>query len=388
MTVHPPLRVAVNLLWAAPGRVGGSEDYLVRQLVGLADHAIDDGRPLDVRLMCTADFVDAHPELADRFTVAVAPFRRDSRALRIAAEHTWLAARTRHADLVHHGGGTAPVVGRRPRVVTVHDLQYRRFPDYFSRGRRGYLAAAMPRSVRTAAVVATPTEYVRSTVIEAFGVAAGRVRVVPHGIPDVAEPSREAIAAARELAGVGGAPFVVYPAITHPHKAHRVLVDMLDHLVADDRDLHLVLLGGEGRAERDLVAAIGASRHRDRIHRPGRVPGHARDALVAAAEALVFPSQYEGFGAPLVEAMGLGTPVVASDAAGVREVVADAAVPVAGSTGEAWAAGVSEARRRRDELVVLGARRRQAFTLETSGRALGAAYRAASTIATTATRPR
>lgn len=360
--------VAVNLLWVAPGRVGGSEDYLARQLLGLDDTG------LDVTLYCSEPFAESHPLLTGRFSVVTAPGRRDSRGARIALEHTWLAQQTRHSAVVHHGGGTAPLIGTTPIVVTVHDLQYRRFPDYFTRTRRTYLDRMMPRSVRRAAVVTVPTDYVRSTVVDAFGVDPDRVRVVPHGIPEIDRPTEAAVAEAVRRIGVGERRFVIYPAITHPHKAHRLLVDMVEHL---PDDLMLVLLGGEGAAERRLRAQIVRSGHADRIIRAGRVPAEVRDALMARAEALVFPSEYEGFGAPLVEAMALLTPVVCSDAAGVREVVADAAVVVDEPTPVAWAAGVIDAIADRDQLVERGARRREAFTLETSGRALAAAYRAA-----------
>lgn len=360
-------RVAVNLLWIAPGRVGGSEQYLQRQLLGL------DAPEFDVELYCTAAFAAAHPELTTRHRVVVAPGGQDWRGGRIAAEHTWLAARTRGAALVHHGGGTTPMIGPRPVLLTVHDLQYRTFPHYFSRARRTYLDAMMPRSVHRATAITVPSEYVRNTVVTAFGVEPGRVRVVPHGIPPVDPPPEQSIERVRSRFGVEGVRFVVYPAITHPHKGHRVLVDMLDRL---GDDLHLVLPGGVGAAEAELADAISASRHASRIHRVGRIADAERDALVAGAEALVFPSEYEGFGAPLIEAMALGTPVVCSDAAAVTEVVGTAGVVVAARTAEAWAAGVEEALTRRAELVEAGRRRREDFTIETSGRALAEAYRA------------
>jgi alpha-1,3-rhamnosyl/mannosyltransferase len=363
-----PIEVAVNLLWVAPGRVGGSEQYLERQLSGLT------APDVRVTVHCTRPFVEAHPELAERHAMAVAPGGQDWRGGRIAAEHTWLAVRSRAADVVHHGGGTSPLWGRRPVVLTVHDLQYLTFPQYFSRARRAYLDAMVPRSVGRASVVAVPSAYVRGTVIDAFGVDPDRVVVVPHGVPAVFDSTPDDLAAVRRRAGLADRPYVVYPAITHPHKGHRVLVDMLDHL---DPDVQLVLLGGEGAAEAALRTAIAGSAQRERVHRLGRVPDLQRDALLAHAEAMVFPSEYEGFGAPLVEAMALGTPIVCSTAAAVTEVAGDAAVIVPERTGPAWAEGVSLARRRRQELVVRGRARRAAFTLAASGAALADAYRSA-----------
>lgn len=369
------MSIAVNLVWLDPGRVGGSEEYLTRQLIGFADvAAADPAAPDALELYVAPGFPAAHPDLVGRFPTHVAPVTRGGRAARIVAEHTWLHRCTRDSDLVHHGGGTVPLFGRRPAVLTVHDLQYLSLPHYFSPGRRGYLASMMPRSVRGAAVVAVPTEFVRREVIGAFGVDEERVVVVPHGVPPTPRPSDEHIAAVRRRYGLSDRPFLVYPAITHPHKGHRVLVDAIERC-ADE--LMLVLVGGVGVAEPALAERIAGSSARDRIVRTGRVPHADRDALLAGADALVFPSEFEGFGAPLVEAMALDTPVVAGDAGAVREVVGDAGVIVSGTDPTAWSAAIEAARGRRDELVAAGRSRRAAFTLDVSGRALADAYRRA-----------
>lgn len=365
--------VAVNLLWLAPGRVGGSEEYLVRQLSGLHAAAPDD---IALTLYCQGALRVVHPQLAAMFPTSVPVFDRDVRAVRIAAEHTWLALRTRHADIVHHGGGTAPMIGSRPIALTVHDLQYLTFPEYFSRGRLAYLRAMMRRSIERATVVTTPSAYVRDTVVEAFGTDPDAVVVVPHGIPHVAKPTEAAVSDARRRCGVPPPPYVIYPAITHPHKAHRVLIEML---AATEPDLGLVLLGGEGAAEHDLRARIANAGVGDRVVRLGRVSASDRDALVAGAEALVFPSVYEGFGAPLVEAMALDTPVVCSDQPAMREVVGDAAIIVGEESADGWAAAVEAVRvpARREQLVAAGRERRTHYTQEISGATLADAYRLA-----------
>ena len=363
------VRVAVNLTWIAPGRVGGSEEYLVRQLSGLPDDGL-----IEPTVFCQTAFVEAHPEVADRFPVVTVPLRRDLRATRIVAEHTWLAARTRSADIVHHGGGTAPLVGRRPIVLTVHDLQYLRYPEYFQRIRHSYLDRMMLRAARRAAIVTVPSAYVRRTVVEAFGIDHDNVVVVPHGVPDLEPPSEADVSTVLGRYGLADRPFVVYPAITHPHKRHRVLIDMLAHL---DPEIAVVLVGGAGTAENDVRHAIAVSAHRDRVVRTGRVADVDRNALIWSASALVFPSEYEGFGAPLVEAMVLATPIVCSAAEAVAEVAGEAAVVISESTPQAWAAGVHLALGERERLVELGRERRREFTLEIAGRALADAYRLA-----------
>ncbi len=365
------LRVAVNLLWCLPGRVGGSEEYLARQLLGL--HEVEPAA-FDLTLYAGADLAAAHPELAAVGATAAPPIRVDRRPVRLAVEHTWLARRTRRAEVVHHGGGTVPALGGGPVVLTIHDLQYLEHPEYQSAVKLAYLRQVVPRSVRRAAVVATPSEFVRGTVLDAFGLDADRVVVVPHGVPapsGVVTPAGEV----RRRYGLGEGPFVVYPAITHPHKGHDLLVAVLrDHWT--DPDLRLVLLGGRGLADEAVEAAIDTAGLRDRVVRPGRVPDTDRDALVAAADALVFPSRYEGFGAPLVEAMALGTPVIAGSHPAVREVVGEAGVLRADDP-EAWADALDEARRDRARLVAAGHRRAATFDLAASGAALARAYRRA-----------
>lgn len=368
-------RIDVNLTWLAPGRVGGSEEYLSRQLLGLFECGQADD--FAVRVFCQPSFPEAHPEFNGRLEFVSTPFHRDVRGARIAAENSWLARQTRRADVVHHGGGTAPTVGRRSILLTVHDLQYLQFPQYFSRARRQYLRRIMPGSVKRAELIGVPSEFVRGTVIDAFDVDHDRVVVIPHGVPRLERPTSDEITAAQAMYGIRG-DYVVYPAITHPHKGHQVLVGLLEATEASTHALSgvgLVVIGAEGSAEltfRDAVESAGVSH---RVVRTGRVPTAHRDALVAGARALVFPSEYEGFGAPLVEAMDLGVPVVASDHPAVTEVCGLAATIVNTRTGEAWAEAVGATFDRADDLIRAGHQRREVFTLERSGSALAAAYR-------------
>ncbi len=366
-----PIDVAVNLLWCVPGEVGGSEQYLVRQLVGLGLQRAE----FAPTLYCLPAFVDAHPELAGLYPMVAARISGDHRPRRILAEHTWLRRRTGSAELVHHGGGTAPAGGHRPIVLTIHDLQYLTHPEYLSAAKLRYLSWAIPRSVERATVVAVPTDYVRRTVIDAYGTAPERVVVVPHGVEPALGADAPSPFELRRDYGLGAGRVLVFPAITHPHKGHVFLLEVMARHW-DDPDLRLVLLGGPGSVDGEVTATIERLGLDRRVVRPGRVPDAHRDGLIALADALVFPSEYEGFGAPVVEAMALGTPVICSDQPALAEVVGDAGIVLARDA-EAWADALDVLTRRSAELRAAGRLRAASFTAERSGAGLAAAYRTA-----------
>ena len=358
--------VAVNLLWCVPGVVGGSEDYLVRQLLGLAES----DRQFRVTLYVVDGFTAAHSDLGELFPTVTAVFDGTSRARRIAGEATWFRKQTSSADLRHHGGGTAPTLATRPYLLTIHDLQYLTYPEYFSRTKRMYLAAMIRGSVRRARVVTVPSEYVRGSVIDAYGADPASVRVVPHGFePDLLRD----ITAEDELRtrySLGAGPVIVYPAMTHPHKNHRFLIELLASKWLDP-ELRLVLIGGTGAAEHEVRQATDP-----RIRRLGRVSASDRNGLLRMAEAMVFPSQYEGFGAPLIEAMALGCPVIASDTTCIPAVV-DGTGLVLPLVADAWADALERVSGDRATMIAAGRERAASFTARASGAALAEAYNAA-----------
>jgi alpha-1,3-rhamnosyl/mannosyltransferase len=374
------VRVGVNLLWLRPAVVGGSEQYLCRLLVGLAELAPPD---LEVVVAALPSFRGAHPEVASRLEVVDAPTSGARRPLRVATEATWLAAwsRRRRLDLVHHAGGTMPVVLGAPGALGVHDLQYLTYPETFSRVKLAYLRSSLPRSARRARVVTVPSEYVRGTVVDGLGVDAAKVHVVPHGIPDdevVATPVPEGEVRRRyDLPG----PFFLYPAITYAHKNHVAVVRALARLGPEHHAARLVLLGGAGPAEEEVAAEVARLGLGERVVRPGRVPDGDRNGLYRAATATVFPSRYEGFGAPALEAMRLGCPLVAADATALPEVVGEAGLLVGPDDVAGWAAAMErllDDGAERLRLRAAGLARARGLGAERSAAALVAAYRAGS----------
>jgi alpha-1,3-rhamnosyl/mannosyltransferase len=363
------MRVAMNLLWCRPG-VGGSEEYLTRQLAGIAAN----GHPVEIEVFAPRGFARRLPAVAGAFRVHEAPSDCERRPGRVLLEHTWLAARTSAFDIVHHGGGTVPVRGNRRTLLTVHDVQWVDYPHYVRPVKRAYLRTAVPRSLARAAHIATPTSFVKSTLERHFGTPAGRVSVVRHGLePEMDAPTPPA--EVRRRYALGDGPVIVFPAITHPHKNHGFLLQLLAHAGGawSDPALRVVFAGSAGHAEGDVRAMVASLGLGERVVMPGRVPAADRNGLLAIADAMVFPSEYEGFGAPLIEAMRMGAPVIASDRASIPEVVGGAGL-VLPLRADAWAGALDEVRGRRDALRAAGTARAATYTAELSARDLVDAY--------------
>lgn len=370
-------RVGVNLLWLVPGEVGGSEEYTVRLLRAVARRQPDD---LDIVLYVDRSFGDAHPDLCAMFPTRVAPVSGTSRPLRVLTESTWLAWRTwrDRCEVVHHAGGTMPIVRTAPGIVTLHDLQPLSHPERFGPIKRRWLTWAAPRSLRAASHVVCLTAFTADDAVHRAGVERARVRIVPCGVDDpgaVDEQMRQLVLDRLDLVD---RPFVLYPAITYPHKNHETLVAAFAALRPEHRELRLVLTGGASSAEASVQAAIAAYDLSDCVVRTGRIPEPELDVLFRTATVMAFPSRYEGFGLPVLEAMARGCPVVASDVGGVPLVAGDAAVLVEPLDVQGWAdslASVLDDTARRSVLVRRGLDRVRAFTWPASAAALIDVYR-------------
>lgn len=380
-------RVLVNLLWLVPGVVGGSEESTTDALRALADRldATERGGAaqrdaLDVHLAVLAPFPSAHPDLAARFETHVLDQDGRDKRRRVLAEQTWLAWLTTRlgADVVHHAGGVVPLRHPGHSLLTVHDLQPLDHPENFRRAKRLYIASMVGRSVRAAVAVATPSEFTRHRVVELLDADPEGVVVVPWWVPapTTQHPPEHFPLPPR----LDGDPFVLYPAITYPHKNHRVLLDAFALVARDRPDLRLVLTGGAAAAEAPVSERIHRPDLEGRVLRTGRVPAAQLESLFAAAAVVAVPSEYEGFGLPVLEAMVRGAPVVAAAAGSLPEVARPEDL-VAPDDVPAWAAALrgvlDEPTSARTERVAAGRRRAEAFTPQRTATALAAAYRRA-----------
>lgn len=374
----PKPRVGVNLLWLVPGEVGGSEEYTVRLLSAFAEERFED---IEVVLYVNRRFGDRYPELVDQFTTRVAPISGGSRLVRVIAESTWLALRSRRDQCVvlHHAGGTMPPLRTVPGIVTMHDLQPLANPERFGIVKRTYIRLLAPRSVRNARLVLCLSDFVANDVVRRVGIEANRIRRVPCGVGDPgAAFDRSRSEQLLEELGVTGQPFVLYPAITYPHKNHATLVASFASLLDEHPGARLVLTGGSGSHEAVVGAAIQAYGISDAVIRAGRIPESDLDLLYRAATLMAFPSLYEGFGVPVLEAMSRGCPVVASDVGALPEVLGAAGVLIDPLDVSGWTAALDSLLSdptQRSGMARKGFERIADFTWPSSAQALHSVYR-------------
>lgn len=326
------MHVAFALLTLFPGRVGGSESN-VRGLLG--EFAAGNG-PERVSLLANARVAAAYGHFAAG-PVSVHPVPRyragDSDATRLLAMITagplkrlLAAAMPAGIDVLHHPV-TVPVPSLPgvPTVTTVYDLQHHDLPRFFSRGERAFRRWAYDGAARRADLVLTTSEFSRTRLIDLVGVAPERVEAVHMGI------DHERFTAAPQdaddrLAIRLGLPerFLVYPANLWPHKNHDRLIDAL--AAARDKEIGLVLTGqdlgrADGLAQRARRLGLG-----DRVRHLGYLQPADVPSLLRKATAMIFPSLYEGFGSPPLEAMACGCPAACSLAGSLPEVVGEGAL--------------------------------------------------------------
>jgi glycosyltransferase involved in cell wall biosynthesis len=320
----PGTHIGLNLIFLVPGETGGMEVYareLIPALLAAAPH-----------LRFTA-FVNREAAAAgggpwgELVPAVTVPVSARSRVQWVLGEQTLLAllAARAGADLVHSLASTAPLWGRFRRVVTVHDLIYARFPEAHSGLRDKGMSVLVPRAVRRSHRVISDSQSTREDLIAMIGAPPDRIDVVPLGLGSVRRetplPERE-VRARFEL---GERRVLLSLSAKRPHKNLLALIDALALISAELRPL-LVLPGyptAHEAALRERAASAGVAGD---VRFLGWVSAEEVEGLWAVAEAFVFPSLYEGFGLPVLEAMARGVPVACSNASSLPEIAGDAAL--------------------------------------------------------------
>ena len=272
-----------------------------------------------------------------------------------------------------------PVLGGVPTILTVHDLSFVHYPETFTPALVGYLNRVVPWSVHRASHVLADSNATRNDLIRVYKTPAEKVTVLYSGVHENFKPvtSDQELARVRDKYGLGDEPYIFTVSTLQPRKNHQMLIRAYQP-VASESTYNLIIAGGKGWLYEQMLDEVERQNLTDRIRFIGFVDDDDLPALYSAASIFVFPSLYEGFGLPVLEAMACGTPVIASNASSLPEVAGDAALLVDSQDEKAW----TESMLRliddvglRVRLVASGFRQSRRFQWQNSARQLLELYR-------------
>jgi len=319
------VHVGLNLIFLVPGETGGME-VSARELIP----ALLDAAPPHTRFTA---FINREAAAAaggpwgELLPAVTVPVNARSRVQWVAGEQTLLPAlAARHrVDVLHSMASTAPLWGPFRRVVTVHDLIYARFPEAHAGLRSRGMSLLVPAAARRSRRIIAVSQSTRDDIVSLLGVPAQRIDVVPSGLGAL---RREQPAPAEEVRArfeLGERAVVLSLSAKRPHKNLSALIGALARIPAERRPV-LVLPGYPTWHERELRERARALGLAGDVRFPDWISARELEGLWSVAAAFVFPSLYEGFGLPVLEAMARGVPVACSDSSSLPEVAGDAAL--------------------------------------------------------------
>jgi glycosyltransferase involved in cell wall biosynthesis len=316
--------IGIDASRAATGQRTGTEGYALHLIRALIPAAAERGHRLRL-------YFNKRPSLdlfpaASHVDLAILP-----------QERLWTHLRLRREllgdppDVFFTPAHVIPFGYARPSVATIHDLGYEHYPEAHPRRQLAYLRWSTRHNARVARRIVADSRATRDDLIGLYGIAAGKIDVVyPAADPElrcVHDP--EKVAAARARAGID-APYLLYLGTLQPRKNLIRLVDAFAASGLPAEGVSLVLAGRVGWLAEPLLDAIRgqSSVIRHHIHLPGYIPDEDKAALLSGALALVFPSLYEGFGFPVLEAQSCGAPVICSNTSSLPEAAGGGALLV------------------------------------------------------------
>ncbi len=283
------------------------------------------------------------------------------------------------ADLFHGPSFTLPP-SLAPGMVTVHDLSFLRYPQGAHPPLLAWLGKAVPRSLRRARHVLADSENTRADLMELMHIPPERITVIGAGVDDRFRPVRDpAVLKKTQQRYRLPERFVLGMSTLEPRKNFTGLIAAFDQLACNPAhaDVQLVIAGGKGWNYEPIFAAARSSPFRGRIHLPGFVADEDLPSLYSLARLFAFPSHYEGFGIPVLEAMACGTPVVCANNSSLPEVAGDAALMAGAADVPGLASaieGILVDSSLRERLIERGFAQARRFTWEAAARRLLAVY--------------
>lgn len=334
------MHVGLNLIYLVPDETGGMEVYareLIPALLAAAGRCEDgsgasvsrvDGRgPIRFTAFVNREAATAGGPWGELLPAVTVPVNARRREQWVLGEQTLLPPLAARAgvDVLHSLASTAPAWGRGRRVVTVHDLIYARFPDAHSgirdRGMRLLVPLAARRSERVIAI----SQSTRHDLIELLGTPAGKIDVIPQGLGAARRAPALSAEQTRVRFSLEGRRVLLTLSAKRPHKNLLALIGALARIPSPRRPL-LVLPGYPTWHEAELRARAATLGVAADVRLEGWLDQPEIEGLWALADAFVYPSLYEGFGLPVLEAMARSVPVACADASSLPEVAGDAAL--------------------------------------------------------------
>ena len=337
---QPTRRIGLNahLLSLTRSYRGAGINGYIYQLLRHLPVVADGGQPGLQDLAFTAFLHD--PGFAALPGLSVSRSHWDTRSpwRRIIWEQTCLAAISREVNLIHGLAFAAPLASSCPTVVTVHDLSFLRYPSAFRPFNRSYLSLITKASTRRATRVIAVSASTRQDIINLIGVPAERVIVVPNGVnPEFSPADPVDVSDYRQRVGLPGR-YMLFLGTLEPRKNLVRLLEAYALLRSRDPDDSanisaptippLVIAGAKGWFYQEIFTRVTDLGLADQVIFPGFVPAEELPWWYRGAELFVYPSLFEGFGLPVLEAMACGTPTITSRASSLPEVAGDGAILV------------------------------------------------------------
>jgi glycosyltransferase involved in cell wall biosynthesis len=364
LSAEPAIRVALDLTGLELDAAGSAR--AIRSL-----HAELEGRP-EVELLPLAQ-----PRAGPRSGVARI-WRGLQRELLYMPFQLPRRAVSTGAQLLHCPLGVAPVRSKLPLVVTVNDVMAVEHPEWFTRANALQQRMVLPRTLRSAARVLCPSRYTREKLVELLGLEPSRVEVTPYGVGAPFRPGPLSDAALERLRV--SPPYVLSVGTLQPRKNLGAALQAFERVSAAGAPHALVVVGARGWHDERILERLAGSAAEDRVRLLGRVSDEELVGLYRAADCLLFPSLYEGFGFPVLEAMACGTPVLCSDRTSLPELAGDAAALVDPGDPDAIQSALTEllsSAARRRSLSAAGLARAAGLTWDRCADLTLAAYRRA-----------
>jgi glycosyltransferase involved in cell wall biosynthesis len=318
------VHIGLNLVYLVPGETGGTEVTARELLPALVAAAAPDVRfTAFVNQEAAATAGGPWNELMDTVTV---PVNARNRVEWVRGEQQHLPGLAARAgvDVLHSLANTGPLRGRFRRVVTIHDLIHRFFPDTHGGLKARGMALLVPLAIRRSDRVIAVSGATADDLVRELGVPRAKIDVVPSGVGITARATPVSAAQLRARHDLGDRPIALSVAAKRPHKNLPRLLEALALIPADRRPV-LVIPGYGTFHDDELDARITTLGIAGDVRMLGWVEDDELEGLYAASDVFVLPSLYEGFGLPVLEAMARGLPVACSDRGSLREVAGDAA---------------------------------------------------------------